>query len=79
MVIKAKHRPDTCDKSNILTMMEAINGIEHEHLAVVLTHCDLDKSMTMKRAMPFLQTLFKFTKGKMAAPEEKNVFLYKGE
>ena len=40
MVIKAKHRPDNCDRLNILTLKEAIKDIEHEHLGVVLTHCD---------------------------------------
>ena len=78
LVIRAKHRPDTSDKQNILTMLEAINSFERKHLGCVLTHCDLDTTMTMDKARGFLDKLFSFTKGKCDAPDDKNIYLFKG-
>ena len=78
LVIKAKHRPDTTDKQNILTMLEAVNQFGPKHLACVLTHCDLDTTMTKDKAMGFLNQLFGFSNGRCAPPNEKNVFLFRG-
>ena len=64
VILKAKYRAEAQDKLNILVLLEALEGLNPENVAVVFTHCDLPmgqygETFTHQRGCDFVDFFMK--------------------